>query len=363
MLSSTRRMSFKNQIWLMSSLSSSGVCAYLAWAVFVSGANEVIQFGCYFTILLFWLSILIGSGILIGKVNERIINVSKNIRKNIDREKACLASINECLKKFISSTGEQLDSLKDNEKLMRDVSNMLRDTSFNSDECKVIANKVTRDVSDGHAIMQKMVESVQTIEKTKDDLAEISLLIKKISNDTSAIHTIVSTTELLSLNASIEAARAGLAGKGFSVVAEEVGILAKNSGREADEIEYIVIDSQNKLNQLVEQNQKRVEEGKVVSADALTVFSAIKDAMAGISSRSENIRVATAEQKIGIDQANSGNEEIKNILKKNIADTVNLMKTYRSNEKNFKNIYDLSQVINELIHSNDNHANSLESGK
>lgn len=352
-------LSFKNQIWLMSSLSATGVCAYCAWAISSSGIEGVSQIFFYLGTFFFWLIILIGSRYLIAKVNTQISEISKNIRENSKKERHNLESIDDCLKQFIKYTGEQLDALRENEKLMLNVSNLLRDTSQNSDECKIISTKVTRDVIEGHIVMQKMVESVQTIEKTKDDLSEIAQLIKKISNDTSAIHNIVSTTELLSLNASIEAARAGIAGKGFSVVAEEVGILAKNSGREANEIENIVVDSQNKINDLVGQNQQRVEEGKVVSSEALNVFSAIRDAMAGISSRSENIRVATAEQKIGIDQANSGNEEIKNILKKNIMDTVFLMKIYKTNEKNFKNIDDISHVINDLIQSNSSHEKAI----
>ena len=336
----------------MSSLSATGVCGYCAWAVYYSDLDGFSQIAFYGAVFVYWIVILLGSLFFLQRVNRKISEIAETIRKNSKNEKQNLQSINESLKQFISHTGEQLDSLRENEKLMEGVSNLLRETSQNADECKIIANKVTRDVSEGHAIMEKMVESVQTIEKTKDDLSEIALLIKKISNDTSAIHNIVSVTELLSLNASIEAARAGVAGRGFSVVAEEVGILAKNSGREANEIENIVVDSQNKINNLVQQNQTRVEEGKIVSSEALSVFSTIRDAMAGITSRSENIRVATAEQKVGIEQANAGNEEIKNILKKNIMDTVFLMKIYKTNEKNFKNVDDISLVISDLIQTN-----------
>ncbi len=345
-------LSFKNQIWILSSLSSASVCVYCAWFVHFSEVKGFSQIICNFIILCFFISTLLTSRFFIERVNKKITLVSINIKDNSKHEKGNLASINSSLKKLIISIEDQLFSLKENEKHMLNVSNMLKDSSQNADECKLIANKVTRDVYEGHTVMEKMVESVQTIEKTKDDLSEIALLINKISGDTSAIHNIVSTTELLSLNASIEAARAGIAGKGFSVVAEEVGILAKNSGREAKEIENIVVESQNKINSLVEQNQKRVEEGKIVSAEALAVFSEIRDAMAGITSRAENIRVATSEQKIGIDQANTGNEEIINILNKNITDTVSLMTIYKTNEKNFRNIDDLSNVINELIQDN-----------
>lgn len=347
----------------MASLSATGVCGYCGWAVWDSDLEGMLQTVFIAAVIVLWLVMLIGSRFYLENVNNKIRSIADTIRSNSTREKENLNLIDTSLKQFIKHTGEQLDLLRENERLMASVSSYLRDTSLNADECKIIANKVTRDVVEGHEIMQKMVESVQTIEKTNDDLSEIAQLIKKISNDTSAIHNIVSVTELLSLNASIEAARAGVAGKGFSVVAEEVGILAKNSGREANEIENIVNDSQNKINDLVQLNETRVGEGKRVSMEALTVFGDIKDAMAGISSRSENIRVATGEQKLGIVQSNTGTDELKNTLKKNIVDIVSLIKIHKSNEKNFRNIDDISNVINDLIQTqsqNSGHSNGVQ---
>lgn len=251
------------------------------------------------------------------------------------------------LSHFISVTGSELDELGANSKLMQDISLMFVETTKNSEVCKEMSDKVTRDVNEGNEIMEKMVESILAIEKTKDGLSEISKLIQQISNDTSTIHTIVSTTELLSLNASIEAAKAGQTGKGFSVVAEEVGNLAKHSGIEANEIEHIVIKSQKQIAEIIQANQSRVEVGKVSSHNALALFAEIKKEMFGISSRSENIRAATWEQKVGLDHMTESNVEIRNILKKNITDTVNLIKIHDVNFKNFENIKEVAKVLSE----------------
>jgi methyl-accepting chemotaxis protein len=340
--------SAKNKIWGLSTAILLFSSFYCAGIVFYEKVFYPYNYLAYIFIFLYFIIFVILNAVILKKSSKKIEIISEKIKEMSTEGIESLKDIKENLGKFITLSGSQLDQLKESSKLMESISDMLINTTKNSAECKDISDKVTRDVSEGNQIMQKMVEAVLTIEKTKDGLSEISVLIHKISDDTSAIHNIVSTTELLSLNASIEAARAGETGKGFSVVAEEVGELAKHSGIEANEIENIVALSQQKIKSLIEANQSRVEVGKIASKEALAVFASIKEEMFGISSRSENIRAATWEQKLGIDQLNSGSHEIKNILKKNITDTVNLIKIYSLNENNFKNIEKISSVLEEF---------------
>ena len=347
MFSLLKNISTKNKLWALliaSVLFSSVYSLIIIYNEVISKTSLMIS--CI-SVLIFTIVSLILNRILILKFISKLNENSNEIEKYCKLGDESLKSIKDNLSQFINLTGSQLDGLNESSKQMQNISEMLLETTKNSEVCKEISDKVTRDVNEGNEIMLKMVEAVLIIEKTKEGLIEISSLINQISNDTSTIHTIVSTTELLSLNASIEAAKAGQTGKGFSVVAEEVGNLAKHSGNEAKEIENIVADSQKQIQIIIEANQSRVEVGKVASNDALAVFSAIKSEMFGISSRSENIRAATWEQKIGIDQMNQGNFEIRNILKKNITDTVNLLRIYNINVKNFRNIKEVGDVLKE----------------
>lgn len=347
MFSLLKNISTKNKLWILLVIAILFSCFYSIIILCREGISNAHRIVAFTSIFLFTVISLILNRIIVSKfiykTKENYYEIIKNCKFGDD----LLEVIKNNLSQFISLTGGQLDDLNENSKLMQSISEMLLATTKNSEVCKDISDVVTRDVNEGNEIMQKMVEAVLTIEKTKEGLIEISSLINQISNDTSTIHTIVSTTELLSLNASIEAAKAGITGKGFSVVAEEVGNLAKHSGSEAKEIENIVAESQKQIQVIMEANQSRVEVGKIASHDALAVFGAIKSEMFGISSRSENIRAATWEQKIGIDQINQGNVEIKNILKKNITDTVNLLKIYNINVKNFKNIKEAGDVLRE----------------
>jgi methyl-accepting chemotaxis protein len=347
MFSLLKNISTKNKLWALLIAAVVFSCFYSLIIIYMEGISNTHRMIAFTSIIIFTIISLILNRIIILKFIFKLNENSGEIIKHCKLGDDSLKSIKDTLSQFITLTGIQLDALNDSSKLMQNISEMLLETTKNSEVCKEISDKVTRDVNEGNEIMQKMVEAVIAIEKTKEGLIEISSLINQISNDTSTIHIIVSTTELLSLNASIEAAKAGQTGKGFSVVAEEVGNLAKHSGNEAKEIENIVIESQKQIQVIIEANQSRVEVGKVASNDALAVFSAIKAEMFGISSRSENIRAATWEQKIGIDQMNRGNSEIRNILKKNITDTVNLLKIYNVNVKNFRNIKEVGDVLRE----------------
>lgn len=87
---------------------------------------------------------------------------------------------------------------------------------------------------------------------TTNEVSQLKTLLVKIGDIISIINNIASQTHLLSLNASIEAARAGEHGRGFSVVASEVGKLAKQSNEASIEIENLITAVQNKASSVME---------------------------------------------------------------------------------------------------------------
>ena len=94
-------------------------------------------------------------------------------------------------------------------------------------------------------------------------LQNIAVIINQINSKTAVINDIVSKTELLSLNASIESARAGEYGKGFCyLLLKEVGNLAKVSGKAANEIQELITASQEQVNKILGLTKARVDDGK-----------------------------------------------------------------------------------------------------
>ncbi|ACL74437.1 methyl-accepting chemotaxis protein [Ruminiclostridium cellulolyticum] len=87
---------------------------------------------------------------------------------------------------------------------------------------------------------EKVLESTSVSEEVNRSLEDLSKSVIKVGSITDVINSLASQTNLLSLNAAIEAARAGTAGKGFAVVADEVRKLAEESSNAAKEINSIV---------------------------------------------------------------------------------------------------------------------------
>jgi methyl-accepting chemotaxis protein len=113
-------------------------------------------------------------------------------------------------------------------------------------------------------------EVLETIASSHQDLDRIVKLINEIGSKTSVINDIVFQTKLLSFNASVEAARAGEHGRGFSVVAEEIGNLAKMSGDAAKEITKLLDDSVAEVKSTLSGTQERVDAITARGKGALT---------------------------------------------------------------------------------------------
>lgn len=155
----------------------------------------------------------------------------------------------------------------------------------------------------GEVAVQNVIDSIEVVYKTSEGmkaiLSELSAKSKNIKGIVDTIKGIAKTTHLLSLNANIEAARAGDYGRGFSVVAGEVKKLAESSSKSADEIDKII----NEITTVIDETLRIVMEGlgkTIESTDKATeAGKAINDMMSSVEKTkeiSEQILKAVREQ-------------------------------------------------------------------
>ena len=173
-----------------------------------------------------------------------------------------------------------------------------KDNAEMTDRAVKLAEQIMQNAEKGNRQMNEMSSAVK-------DINQASLNINKVMK---AIDDIAFQTNILSLNAAVEAARAGQQGKGFAVVADEVRNLAVKSAEAARETSVMITDSMNKAalgNQLADE----------------TAIS-LADIVAGINESSRifvEIAKSSESQSLGMEQINSGLNQVAMVVSQNSA--------------------------------------------
>jgi len=173
-------------------------------------------------------------------------------------------------------------------------------------------NRAVRDTLDG---MQRIRSSVQATAKKIKSLGDRSLEISEIIN---VINDITEQTNLLALNAAIEAARAGEAGRGFAVVADEVRKLAEHSRSATKDIAALIKAIQAETNEAVvvmEEGTKEVESGATLADQAGRALDAISSVVRQSAELVQEISLASKQQVRGTEGVAHAMQIISNITR------------------------------------------------
>ena len=161
-------------------------------------------------------------------------------------------------------------------------------------------NKVKTSISLGQELANKTVLSMEEINSQTSAINEAITIIDQIAFQ----------TNILSLNAAVEAATAGEAGKGFAVVAAEVRNLANRSADAAREIKSLVEDANVKAN-----------EGKAISSEMIKDYEVLNNQISETINIIQDVSVASKEQMSGIEQINDTVTMLDRVTQENAIET------------------------------------------
>ncbi|WP_253650562.1 methyl-accepting chemotaxis protein [Vibrio sp. Y29_XK_CS5] len=277
-----------------------------------------------------------------GFINDEIGSIMEGVSlvqgqmADLIKETLLISNDNKVMfEKIVSDTSLNQSDLTDTVKLVDSLA-----TAINEMECtanEILSNitnvaSSTSSTADSGKVVQKIAyETRASLSSTNEYLDECNELIKVLNDDTLEINTvsemisnIADQTNLLALNAAIEAARAGEQGRGFAVVADEVRALAKKTQQSTEEISTIILKLQQRAQSvasLVESSKEYMDESLGKITDTVDRIDDMANNLGSISEMNHQIAVSAEEQNSVINEINRNvvnvNDNTVQVSKKN----------------------------------------------
>ncbi|MEG1027641.1 MAG: methyl-accepting chemotaxis protein, partial [Oscillospiraceae bacterium] len=236
--------------------------------------------------------------VALNNLSSMLINTMKNVIKvsaQVNQGAEQVAAGSQALSQGAT---QQASSIQELSATINDISNQIKGNAANAKLAGDMSSKAGKGVTKGNASVQEMVVAM-------NDIAEKSNQISKIIK---TIDDIAFQTNILSINAAIEAAKAGTAGKGFAVVANEVKGLANKSAEAAKNTANLIKDT-----------VKSIENGTQTADETAEVLKNVVKEVNSSNEFIQQISKASDEQASGAAQISIGVDQISSVVQNNSA--------------------------------------------
>ncbi|MBR2565746.1 MAG: methyl-accepting chemotaxis protein [Paenibacillus sp.] len=251
---------------------------------------------------------------VLGEVHDtssQLAASSEELMASSEQTSKATEQVAELMQDAASGTTMQNESLAATEQLVGEMSLGVKEISSRVEHTEKIAMEASKKSEAGLVTVQEAVSHIQQVnDESKAMKAVIDELRAKndeILEIVAEITVIAKQTNILALNASIEASRAGQHGRGFAVVANEVKMLANSSGASAERINELMREMHEKT-EAVQSTFARTGEGMVTSSQMISeageAFQMIRDAVQTVAAQAEEAAAASRQIDQGMGHVN-----------------------------------------------------------
>lgn len=232
----------------------------------------------------------------VGKLRRSMRHMQRNlahivfsIRESSESVATAAEQIASSTRDMSARTEEQASSLEETAASMEEMNSTVQQNDASSQQANELASGAAQAAERGGAVVNKVANTMQEINTSSKQIAEIIGVIDSIAFQ----------TNILALNAAVEAARAGEQGRGFAVVATEVRALAQRSGQASKEIRTLIGES-----------VKKIQAGTREALEAGEAMEEILGAARKVEATMRQIRTASQDQRQGISQVSGAVEQM-----------------------------------------------------